>query len=262
MTWRRIDDSFDVHPKVEALRELGPKRFSSAIALWTLAGCHASRGDGTFSRTLAGRLGVSRWSQAVLDLSSVCLLKDLGKGIYGFHDWDDYNETEGEKSSKRKANAERQRRFREKKTETKEPPRNALLTTPRTRTQLTNPPDPPQRNAATTLRGSLIRGYRDRLEVNTGAAYMSHGRDHSAWDVIEKLCVEQARIEHGDANVIAGRVLDELFAAQGWARDHKWPVAHLAKQFATYAVPATQPKSLLPDIAGENAKLRTTAGAA
>lgn len=133
MSWRRIDDAFDVHPKVETLRALGPRRFASAIAVWTLAGCHASRADGTFTDLIVRRLRVASWPRAVLDLTSAGLIRDLGNGCYRFHDWEHYNEGEDEKAAKRLKNADRQRRFREKRNAARNALRNALVTDPRTR---------------------------------------------------------------------------------------------------------------------------------
>ena len=133
MAWRRIDDAFDVHPKVETLRALGPRRFASAIAVWTLAGCHASRADGTFTDLIVRRLRVASWPRAVLDLTCAGLIRDLGNGCYRFHDWEHYNEGEEEKAAKRLKNAERQRRWRERRNAVGNASRNALVTDPRTR---------------------------------------------------------------------------------------------------------------------------------
>lgn len=124
--------------------------------------------------------------------------------------------------------------------------------------ELEDPPNPPKGGdgdgGKSTLRSSLLRGYRQRYEVNTGAAYMTHGRDNAAWDTLAVLCVEQARIEGGDPNAIADRVLDKLFASDGWARENGYPPAHLAKKFGAYAVNA-KPASLIPDVDAWNAGL-------
>jgi hypothetical protein len=158
MPWRRIDDAFDVHPKVERLRALGPRRFASAVAVWTLAGCPASRADGTFTWEEVRRQRVHSARRALQDLVEVGLVlvqnpagKWSGKWPesgpvsgrkvvrFRFHDWTDYNETEEEKEAKKQANRERQRRFREKRAAE----RNALVTPPRTRTRPDPVPPPP-----------------------------------------------------------------------------------------------------------------------
>lgn len=159
MTWRRVEDTFDVHPKVEALRALGKRRFGQAIALWTLAGCHACREDGTFPESLLPRLGIEAPRRAVADLERVGLVTRLACGPthggvrsgvregvrevrYAFHDWLVYNETPEEKAAKRSRNAARQAEYRRRRNALRDAENNGGVTTPRSRTR----PDPDPRS--------------------------------------------------------------------------------------------------------------------
>ncbi len=126
--------------------------------MWTLAGCAASRADGTFTWEEVRRQRVHSARRALQDLVEVGLVsvqiqagKWSGKWpesgpVFGpkvvrfrFHDWTDYNETEEEKEAKKLKNRERQRRHREKRNAE----RNALVTPPRTRARPEPVPNPP-----------------------------------------------------------------------------------------------------------------------
>ncbi len=137
MGWRRVDDQFDVHRKVLALRELGRARCASAIALWTLAGCHASRSsDGIVDMNYIRTTPIPRSKQASIDLISVGLWEQIDHG-FRFHDDADYNPSPEEKAHKRRANADRQQKWRNA--------RNASVTTLRNDpvTVLPSPPRSP-----------------------------------------------------------------------------------------------------------------------
>ncbi len=150
MPWRRIDDMLDVHPKIEKLRKLGRRRFSAAMAVWLLAGCHASRAQGTFPVEIVPKLGCDSGWRSVRDLVSVGLLIDLGGGTFRFHNWYVYNETEEQKDRKKQAGRDRSKRYREresaKRNASRVTGRHALVTVPRpdpTRPVLINTPPTP-----------------------------------------------------------------------------------------------------------------------
>lgn len=143
MSWRLIDDGFDTHPKVVELQKLPPGRFACAVALWTLAGCHAQRGDGTIPIEILRRIHITSPLRSAADLVAVSLWIRVDSETYRFHDWEDYNDSVEEKAAKRKVNRDRQRRWREARNVTRNALRDALVTPPYSNTN-TNTPTSPQ----------------------------------------------------------------------------------------------------------------------
>jgi hypothetical protein len=106
MTWFKVDDSFHSHPKVLATDP-------AALGLWVLAGswssAHLTEGvvrDDELPRLLPDAATLAR------KLVAAGLWKRI-RGGYQFHDWADRNPTKKAVTAERKANAERQRRWRE-----------------------------------------------------------------------------------------------------------------------------------------------------
>ena len=142
-----IDDGFDHHPKVVELQKLPPGRFACAIALWTLAGCHAQRGDGTVPIEILNQIRITSPLRSAADLVAVSLWIQVDSRTYRYHDWEDYNETVGEKSAKRLANRARQRRHREKRNAESNALQGVTVTPPRpvpSRPVLDPPCSPPE----------------------------------------------------------------------------------------------------------------------
>lgn len=107
MTWFKVDDSFHSHPKVLATDP-------AALGLWVLAGswssAHLTEGvvqDDVLPRLLPDAATLAR------KLVTAGLWKRV-RGGYQFHDWLDRNPTREAVAAERKANAERQRRFRDR----------------------------------------------------------------------------------------------------------------------------------------------------
>jgi len=117
MAWWRIDDGAADHPKFLALEELGPARYAAAVALWFRAGCYSAkqRLDGEVPSAFVGRsTSIPRRKRAATDLVQVGLWLEAEDG-WEFNDWSSFNPTSDERSAKRRAKTERQRRWREKK---------------------------------------------------------------------------------------------------------------------------------------------------
>jgi len=128
VTWFKVDDSFDDHPKVIALLEdrSGPQ----ALALWLCCGAWSARHltDGFIPNA---RIGASqsaskcrrnasqsaskcrRNAALAMLLCSVGLWKRADDG-FQFHDWSDYQPTRKVVQSKRERARDRVRKFRER----------------------------------------------------------------------------------------------------------------------------------------------------
>jgi hypothetical protein len=99
MTWFKTDDSFYDHPKVFDAPDC-------AVALWTRAGCWASRNltDGFVPTGMPARL-CDDPETAVKELVARGLWH-RAKGGFQFHDWTDYNPTAARVKATRAARAE------------------------------------------------------------------------------------------------------------------------------------------------------------
>lgn len=124
MTWFRVDDGFDTHPKVMSIPR-GAARLR-AIGLWTAVGtwCAGQLTDGLFEPHMidekSGTKADARWLLKVglwHDLGVGCGTDECPEGVEGFHrfhDYLDFNPSRVKVLAERQAAAERQRRAREK----------------------------------------------------------------------------------------------------------------------------------------------------
>lgn len=154
MTWFRVDDVFPEHPKWAAIEE-DPALWASSMALWMAIGCYCARNltDGFISEARCLRVspmdrdGVSNALRAMVR-NGLLLKVDGG---YQMNDYLDYNPSREETLKKREENAERQRRYREKKAARKRggAPRNALRNSVTSGVTNTASNDPPARPGPT-----------------------------------------------------------------------------------------------------------------
>jgi hypothetical protein len=100
VTWFKVDDSFESHPKVKAIPR-GAARLR-AVGLWTLAGdwCARNLTDGLLPKEMVAELGGSKPDAD--QLQRVGLWEDKGAD-WQFHDWSDYQPTRAKKDAEREA---------------------------------------------------------------------------------------------------------------------------------------------------------------
>lgn len=110
MSWLRLDDGFDTHPKLLELTELQRWRWARV-----LLHCARHRTEGHVKASVLRELGLGR---TVNDLLRVGLLEENGATGYLVHDWHTFNPKDPTK-------AERQARWREKQASTETPPVDA-----------------------------------------------------------------------------------------------------------------------------------------
>ena len=101
MTWLRIDDGREIHPKVASLSD-------SAHRLWSMAAgwCSRYRTNGFVPETMLAAAASNRYSKRILVRLAKELVEAKGGGLYKvglwepveggwqFHDWSDYNPTQ------------------------------------------------------------------------------------------------------------------------------------------------------------------------
>lgn len=110
MTWFKVDDSLDFHPKC---RKAGNK----AMGLWVRSGAYSARmlTEGLIEYSLVASLGGTRADAR--KLVEVGLWDDdAANGGYRFHQWEQANPTRQEVLDAREAAAERKRRSRSRVT--------------------------------------------------------------------------------------------------------------------------------------------------
>ena len=103
MTWFRLDDSFHSHPKVIAAG-------NEAVGLFVRCGTYAAQHltDGFIRKDIALLYG----SRALADVLVTTGLWHRARGGWTIHDYLDYNPSKEAVENSRKANAQRQRRYR------------------------------------------------------------------------------------------------------------------------------------------------------
>jgi hypothetical protein len=106
MPWFKVDDTLAFHAKVMAAG-------NGAIGLWTRAGAWSMQQltDGFVPLHVARQLGSSREAKRLCD-AGLWVEKDDG---YLFHEWDQRQPSRAQVQSDRQANAERIRKWREKR---------------------------------------------------------------------------------------------------------------------------------------------------
>lgn len=106
--WFKVDDQFPTHWKIIALRS---EHGNGPVGLWVLAGtwCAAQNMDGFIPEKVALSFG----SQEQIDALVEATLWEIVPGGYGVHDWEQYQFTAEQIEAKKKANAERQKQWRD-----------------------------------------------------------------------------------------------------------------------------------------------------
>lgn len=110
--WFRVDDSFLTHPKTEGI-------CNDTLAMWLRAGDWSAwqLTDGRVPRSLlwlfAGNAADAEGTAR--DLVDRRLWENNGGDGWQFHDWADWNPTRAQVTARRKADAERRRRWLEKR---------------------------------------------------------------------------------------------------------------------------------------------------
>lgn len=115
MTWFRVDDDFHHHPKVMRI----PARYrNDACGVWLLCGSWAARyGTDGFVPSDVVRQFDSRERMAarLVDVGLWTEEKRDGQTGYVFHEWLERQPSNAETTARKQRNAERQRRFRERR---------------------------------------------------------------------------------------------------------------------------------------------------
>jgi hypothetical protein len=109
VTWLRIDDRMPDHPKIV---DLSPATKWAMVELWCY--CAAHKTDGVVTFGAAKRLASAG---ALKQLEHAGLLERNGQAFH-VHDWLDHNISAAEHEARRAADAERLRKFRERRRET------------------------------------------------------------------------------------------------------------------------------------------------
>lgn len=120
MPWFRVDDSFCDHPKVLALS--ASPHCHEALALWLMAGTWSAKHleNGAVPVMAVKRLGASVEAAEALVECGLWLGSEA-EG-YRFRNWSKYQPTSAEVKAKRKANNDRVKRHRQRKSNASQPP--------------------------------------------------------------------------------------------------------------------------------------------
>lgn len=114
MTWFRVDDDLEGHPKLNALRARFPRSWRQSVCLWTLAGSWSAKHetDGRIPDDVLSRFGAT--SKDAEALVSVGFWERLPtQDGYSFHDWLEYQPSSAQLRLKRESSATRTRLSRE-----------------------------------------------------------------------------------------------------------------------------------------------------
>jgi hypothetical protein len=136
LSWIRLDDAFGDHPKVVSVGKT-----ALAVHLWGLCYCSRQLTDGFVPLgVLSGCPWVSKRSalQGALRRLEGAGLWKAEDGGYRIHDYLEYNPDAASVREKRRRNAERQARHRERQKHSRNDRRNALRAK-----DVTHPPTPP-----------------------------------------------------------------------------------------------------------------------
>lgn len=108
MTWFKVDDTFAFHPKTMAAG-------NAAVGLWVRAGSWSAQqlSDGVIPTHAARNLGTPGQADQLVDAG---LWLPSGHGFV-FHQWEERNPTRKQVESKRQADAERIRKWRQSRGE-------------------------------------------------------------------------------------------------------------------------------------------------
>lgn len=110
MTWFKVDDKFHDHRKP---RQAG----KAAIGVWVLAGSWAADNltDGFIPESILSRWGNRKDAERLVTAELWEPARRNGEQGWQFHHWDDYQPVKKLVEEQRKANAERLRKWREKR---------------------------------------------------------------------------------------------------------------------------------------------------
>jgi hypothetical protein len=127
MSWLRLDDRHDEHPKIEPLSNAG-FRLHIKILLYCARNCTNGVVTGAkltqLASTIPGRYGVAN---LVRELVNAKLLDETSNGVT-VHDYLDYNPSKEQVLESRKRSAQRQKRYRNKKRESGSQPESDAVT--------------------------------------------------------------------------------------------------------------------------------------
>lgn len=271
MTWFKVDDRFALHPKVEALEELGPERHAFAVAAWVLLGSDcALRDDGGVVAPSRLRKLLAAWPEkrratAISDLVSVGLFDQLGD-VTAFHDWEEYRRKDRGPEEKadyeRRKKAAQRARSRGNVVDSQNVPGTSTGTVPVTPTRDMSPPvpalptrpdptrpDPVESESARAATPDdpfgteshraivhvLLRLYRDAYERATGDAWMGASSAAGFVDTVARWCLTEP-----DPEAAARRVIEGAFATRRFTA-RRWPWRWLAEDPAAVASTSTLP---------------------
>ena len=197
MTWFRIDDGFDSHPKVLAIPRGAPRL--RAIGLWTSLGvwCAKHLTDGRFARHMVAEHGGTTTDARRLVEVGLWLTTEDG---YAFHQWTEHQPPRERVLAEREANADRQRRWREQKAQSQRESR-------RDKTVSNGSPDPtrPDPTAAAAAEGPRLLP--PSVEILRGA--LAAAKLETRWDLLtdEQLDSIESLVEtHGDAALVKSAI--------------------------------------------------------
>jgi hypothetical protein len=110
VTWFKVDDKLHDHRKARAAGK-------AAAGVWVLAGSWAADNltDGFVPEHVLSRWGTRRDAARLVEVGLWHVAEKHGEPGWAFHEWEQYQPTRAEVEADRKANADRIRRWREKK---------------------------------------------------------------------------------------------------------------------------------------------------
>jgi hypothetical protein len=110
MTWLKVDDKLHDHRKPRAARK-------AAMGVWVLAGSWSADNltDGFVPQHVLSRWGTRADAARLVDSGLWHVAEKDGEHGWQFHEWELYQPTRAEVLADRKANADRIRKWREKK---------------------------------------------------------------------------------------------------------------------------------------------------
>jgi hypothetical protein len=247
MTWFKVDDSLHGHPKLVEL-ESGP-RFAEAIALWTIAGswCAHHLTDGRVPTAALRKLVPFPAAKAAAELVRVGLWTEADGG-YQFHGWSDYQPTKERVEADRAANAGRLAKWRSKNAQSNAlqtgvvtplqtlPAVTPLQTVPPTRPdpiQERERARPPEAEPPPTTAGLVRIAY---SELWSGANAACWPPSQATEDQLRPMVAwieSTATRERLTAQAVVDRLIRN-WAADPWAKQHRYPWATFAKQYANH----------------------------